>query len=160
MDPSKPFRYRNNIYPYFSKLNNMYCTNCGNKIEEYSKFCTNCGNSSVEFNNEIKPEVNHISVVQQVASDEKWWFRLLKVIYIFICLQILWIVPLVWSVNSTEYVSGYYGGYYKDTPDTAFWYSVLAILIYMSLTRLLKIAVLYVSIGKKPQWGKEFKKFY
>lgn len=31
----------------------MYCTNCGNKIEEQENFCTNCGNKIHNVKNEI-----------------------------------------------------------------------------------------------------------
>jgi hypothetical protein len=133
----------------------MFCTKCGNKLFETDKFCTQCGD--VLNGKEEKFTVQKSESV--LIIDEKWWLRLLKVIYIFLCLQIFWIVPVVWSINSTTYVGGYYGTY-KDTPETAFWYSILAVFIYMSLTRLLKIAVLYVSTGKKPQWTREFRKFY
>ncbi len=92
-----------------------------------------------------------------VISSDKWWHRLLKVAYVFMCLQILWIVPVVWSTNSTDY--SYYGGY-TDTPGAAFWYSVLAIAIFMVVTRLIKITVLYVALGRKPEWAKEFKKLF
>lgn len=137
----------------------MYCTNCGNKIEESDKFCTKCGSLSTKGQEQIMVKVT--STTSLVLSEDKWWQRLLKVGYIFLCLQILWIVPVVWSVNSSTYVGYSYGQYnYKDTSDEAFWYSVLAILIFMVVTRLLKITVLYVAMGKKPNWESEFKKLY
>jgi hypothetical protein len=138
----------------------MFCTKCGNKIEKTDKFCTQCGNVST---GETEPTVQPIQThkVSTIIPEDKWWQRLLKVAYIFLCLQILWIVPVVWSVNSSTYVGYSYGqSSYKDTPDEAFWYSVLAILIFMTVTRLLKITVLYVALGKKPNWASEFKKLY
>ncbi len=137
----------------------MFCTNCGNKIEQSDKFCTKCGSLSMKEKEDIV-KVIPTHTASPVFSEDKWWQRLLKVGYIFLCLQILWIVPVVWSVNSSTYVGGYYDGGYKQTPDEAFWYSVLAIIIFMTLTRLLKITVLYVSVGKKPNWAREFKKLY
>jgi ABC-type Fe3+ transport system permease subunit len=139
----------------------MFCTNCGNKIEESDKFCTKCGNLSTKGQEQIITKAAPTRTTSPILSEDKWWQRLLKVGYIFLCLQILWIVPVVWSVNSSTYVGYSYGqSSYKDTPDEAFWYSVLAILIFMVATRLLKITVLYVAMGKKPNWTSEFKKLY
>ncbi len=96
-----------------------------------------------------------------VVTNDKWWQRLLKVVYIFLYAQILWIVPVVWSTNSTSY-SGYYGStyHYEDTPGAAFWYSVLAIVIFVVVLRLIKLTVLYIAMGRKPEWKKEFKKLF
>lgn len=138
----------------------MFCTNCGSKIELSDKFCTKCGNLSTKERGDV---VNVIPTrtASPVFSEDKWWQRLLKVGYIFLCLQILWIVPVVWEANSSTYVGYSYGqSSYKDTPEEAFWYSVLAVLIFMTVTRLLKITVLYVAMGKKPNWAREFKKLY
>ena len=129
----------------------MFCENCGNKLKEGHKFCTKCGHSaSAVDENERKP-----------VADERWWHRIAKVVYIFLYLQILWIVPAVWSVNSSSYV-GYYSGtsHYEDTYGVAFWYSILTILIFVVALRLIKITFLYITFGQKPQWKKEFKKFF
>jgi len=100
------------------------------------------------------PNINKKSVT---SLDERWWQRLLKVAYIFFYLQILWVVPAVWSANSTSW--SYYGGY-KDTPDAAFWYSVLAIVIFVVVLRLIKLTVLYIALAQKPVWRDELKKLF
>ncbi len=139
----------------------MYCTNCGSKIEGSDKFCIKCGNSLVTGNEQVALKVTPVHKATPVTLDDKWWQRLLKVGYIFLCLQILWIVPVVWDSNSSTYIGYSYGqSSYKDTPDEAFWYSVLAVIIFVTVTRLLKITVLYVAMGKKPNWESEFKKLY
>ena len=134
----------------------MFCENCGNKIDNSHKFCTKCGNSTTV-------EVKNDSAMQQkpVLLNDKWWQRFLKVIYIFLCLQIFWIVPVVWISNDSRY-TGYYLGQsqYEDTYGLAFWYSLLAIAIFLVITRLIKITVLYVAMGRKPEWKREFKKLY
>ncbi len=93
--------------------------------------------------------------------NERWWHRLLRVAYIFLYLQILWIVPVVWSGNSSSY-SGYYGGAYRyeDTPGAAFWYSVLAIVIFVVVLRLIKLTVLYVALARRPEWKNEFRRLF
>lgn len=133
----------------------MFCENCGSKIKEGHKFCTKCGHSN--GSSVPVPEVKNMSPITTTSVNERWWHRLLKVIYIFLYLQILWIVPLVWSANSSSY--SYYGGY-EDTTGSAFWYSVLAIVIFVVVLRLIKLTVLYVALGQKPEWKKEFKKLF
>ena len=133
----------------------MFCENCGNKLQEGHRFCTKCGHANGST-------VKNIPTIQQpVTKNEKWWHRLLKVVYVFVYLQILWIVPVVWSSNSSSY-SGYYGGtyHYVDTPGAAFWYSVLAIVIFVVVLRLIKLSVRYVALGEKPEWHKEIRKLF
>lgn len=123
----------------------MFCEHCGNKMDSSHKFCTKCGNSN------IPPETKRPSVQQvAIAVNDKWWHRLLKVSYIVGYLPLLFIIPIVWSENSCYYCSD----------GDAFWYSLLTLVIYLIVIRLLKIAVLYVAIGRKPEWKKEFKKLF
>lgn len=131
----------------------MFCEHCGNNIIGSHKFCTKCGQS-------VSQEVPTKSS-SGVNLDQRWWHRMLKVLYIFLYLQILWIVPVVWSSNSSSY-TGYYGGQYRyeDTYSVAFWYSVLAIVIFVTVLRLIKLTVLYIMLGQKPAWKKEFKKLF
>ena len=126
----------------------MFCENCGNKLKEGHQFCTECGYSTVSDMLK-KPVANH-----PLTTNERWWHRLLKVLYIIAHLPLLIIIPIVWSSNSSNYYTG------ADTSGTAFWYSILTLLIYMAIVRLIKIAVLYVSAGRKPEWKKEFKKLF
>ena len=132
----------------------MFCKNCGNKLKEGHQFCTECGHPSV-FDISKKEVINHT-----VINNDKWWHRLLKVAYIFLYIQILWIVPVVWSSNSSS--SSYFLGkyHYQNTYGEAFWYSLLAIVIFVVTVRLIKLTVLYVALAQKPKWKKEFKKFF
>lgn len=133
----------------------MFCENCGNQLQQGHKFCTKCGHSS-------NASTTFVSSKKQIVnSDERWWHRLLKVVYIFLYLQILWIVPAVWSINSTSYV-GYYGGQYqyRDTPAAAFWYSVLALIISILVLKLVKLTASYIFLAHRPDWAKEFKKIF
>ena len=122
----------------------MYCENCGNKILEGYKFCTKCGFSVVSGIHNDK------SINEKLKNkDEKWWHRLLKVLYITSYMPLLIIIPIVWSENSCYYCSN----------GDSFWYSVLTLVIYIVIIRLIKIAVLYVTSGRRPEWRKEFKRF-
>ncbi len=131
----------------------MFCENCGNKIDGSYKFCTKCGNTTVQSERK-----NPISQTNEVPLNERWWHRLLKVGYIILYIPLLGIIPIVWSANSSSY--NYSSSSYTDTTGTAFWYCLLTLLIYMAIARLIKIAVLYIVMGRKPEWKKEFKKLF
>jgi len=132
----------------------MFCENCGNKIQDGYKFCTKCGQPPVSFG------VSSVKRNSAANPNEQWWHRLIKVAYIFLYLQILWVVPVVWVVNSTDYV--YYGGKYQDvdTYGAAFWSTIFATMIFIVALRLIKLTILYVALAQKPEWHKEFKKFF
>lgn len=127
---------------------NMYCEHCGTKLEQGHKFCTKCGHSTVPV--QTKSAAAHQPAL---SLNDKWWHRLLKVLYVVSYLPLLIIIPVVWSENSYSY----YGG---GSEGEAFWYSLLTLVIYMAVARLIKIAVLYVALGRKPEWKKEFKKLF
>ncbi len=133
----------------------MFCEHCGNKLDISYKFCTKCG--QLVFSAQTKT-----TAIKQPALtlNDKWWYRLLKVIYILLYVPLLGIIPLVWSENSSSY--NYFSRPYTvtDTSGSAFWYCLLTLVIYIIIARLIKISVLYISIGRKPEWKKEFKKLF
>ena len=131
----------------------MFCEKCGNKLMENHNFCTECGHSNLD-KQKSKP-INTTNTLEQ-----KWWFRLSKVLYIFLYSFLLLIIPLVWGANSSTY-TGYsttYGGIYEDTYGKAFWYSLLTLLVYIVIMKLIKITFLYIAFGQKPYW-KNLKNF-
>ncbi|OJI07307.1 hypothetical protein BK005_01930 [bacterium CG10_37_50] len=132
----------------------MYCENCGNKLDTSHRFCTSCGHTAETTKTSSKQKTNH----KEVLSGERWWHRLLKVAYLFIYLQVLWIVPTVWSVNSSGY--NIYSRRYEDTYGEAFWYALLALVICVVIIRLVKITTLYVAFGISPKWREEFRKLF
>tara|TARA_B100000745_G_scaffold296660_1_gene242426 strand:- start:7615 stop:7998 length:384 start_codon:yes stop_codon:yes gene_type:complete len=127
----------------------MFCENCGNKLKEGHKFCTKCGHSNAPDEKEGK---------SFVLSDEKWWYRLAKVVYVLLYAPLLILIPLVWSENAPRY-SSYFDEYYGSYGE-AFWYSVLTLVIYIVVVRLIKITFLYITLAQKPKWKKEFKKLF
>jgi len=134
----------------------MFCKNCGNKIEKDLKFCTKCGNSVV-YNEKENFKINQKIII----LNDKWWHRLLKVIYIITYIPLLLIVPLVWSENLPYcYTYTYSVPSCSGSYSESFWYSLLTLVIYVVIIRLIKIAVLYVVVGQKPEWKNEFKKFF
>lgn len=129
----------------------MFCENCGNKIEKDHKFCIKCGYATSPIYTDAKIETKNI------IKNDRWWYRLLKVIYVFLYLQILWVIPVVWSSYSSSY--NYYSGY-EDTQGSAFWHSILAIIIFVTVLRLIKLSVTYIILGQKPIWHEEIKKLF
>lgn len=120
----------------------MFCEECGNKIKDGHKFCIKCGYSIVSNSPENKK--------RELVDNEKWWHRLLKVLYIISYIPLLIIIPIVWSTNTCYYCS----------KSDSFWYSLLTLFIYVVIIRLIKIAILYVILGRRPKWKREFKKFF
>ncbi len=131
----------------------MFCENCGNKNDGSYKFCTKCGHPTVSSVASSDTKRNFTATL-----DDRWWHRLLKVAYIILYIPLLGIIPIVWSANSSSY--NYYSSSSTDTSGTAFWYCLLTLVIYMVIARLIKIAVLYIAMGRKPEWKKEFKKLF
>lgn len=130
----------------------MYCENCGNQLQESDKFCTKCG-TVIHYNQQHKEILEN-----RVSLSDKLWYRFLKVVYIILYAFVLLILPIVWSASSSYY--DYRSSSTVDTSGTAFWYCILAFIIYVAIIRLIKIAVLYIAIGYKPVWKEEFKKLY
>lgn len=130
----------------------MFCTNCGASVNETDQFCTKCGRA-----NSLNPES-----AQQISStrhsDERWWHRLVKIIYILLYIPLPLVIYGAWIVNSQDY--DYLTRSVVDTSGKAFGYMLLTLVIYLTIVRLIKVAFLYVTLGQKPDWRKEFKKFF
>lgn len=131
----------------------MFCEHCGTKIDSSFKFCTVCGQSITQ----TKAENQNTQIPTNVSGDN-WWQRLLKVAYIILYIPLLLILPAVWMANSQTY--DYSLDIYADTAGKAFWYCLIALVVYVALARLIKITVLYITLGIKPEWKKEFRRFF
>lgn len=125
----------------------MHCDNCGAALRSEDKFCTKCG----------APVHKATTAPVSSVSDEEWWYRLLKVVYILLYIPLPLLLWLVWDANATSW--SYYGGY-TDTTGSAVWYTFLTLIIYMVIVRLIKLACLYVAAGQKPNWKKEIKRLF
>jgi hypothetical protein len=126
-------------------------------MSDTHKFCIKCGNSTSTSKEKFaKSELDH-----SIPKD-KWWYRLLKVIYVVSYLPLLGIIPGVWMSNAKSCYYSYYSytTSCSGSDSEAFWYSFLTLVIYMIVVRLIKIAVLYVAIGQKPEWKRQFRKIF
>ncbi len=132
----------------------MFCEKCGKKLKENHKFCTECGHSNLD---KQKSKQTTSSILEQ-----KWWFRLAKVFYIFLYIPLPFVMIGVWSENNPySYYSSYSNQYYNHgSYGEAFWYSLLTFIVWVTILRLIKITFLYIALGGKPQWKKEFKKLF
>ncbi len=131
----------------------MFCEKCGSEIKKEDKFCVECGHPAISSIKNNQPPL---------TPNDKWWHRLLKVLYVIAYLPLLGIIPFVWSINKPY---SYYSYYSKTTTSygsysDAFWYSLLTLAIYLVVLRLIKVAVLYVALGQSPDWKNQFKKFF
>lgn len=132
----------------------MFCKNCGKEIKEKNEFCTECGNQiGVTLTNE-----HHTNKKQINYDDERWWVRFLRVVYIILYIPLPFIIWTVWEETSSSY--NYYSNLSTNTSGKGFLYSLLTFGIYIIVLRLIKVAVRYIVIGRKPEWEKEFSKFY
>ncbi len=134
----------------------MYCEHCGNKIDTSHKFCIKCGHA-------VSPSQARVTPYYQSAQglNDKWWQRLLKVLYVIAYLPLLGIVPAVWMSNDEScYTSIYSDPVCYGSDGEAFWYSLLTFVIYIVALRLIKISVLYIAFGQRPRWGREFKRLF
>ncbi len=118
----------------------MFCEHCGNKLIDSHKFCTKCGRSTIG-----EGAINN-ATISNSSPDPKWWLRLLKVIYILLYFPLIFVLPLTWDANSYMGIS------------QAYWYSLLVLVIYLLIMKLIRIAFLYIALAQKPRWGKEIKK--
>ncbi len=131
----------------------MFCEHCGNKLKESFKFCTKCGQPAFQ---EAAVKIHPPS---DLIPDQKWWFRLAKVIYILLYIPLPLVLYVAWNVNSSSYDYSTHQ-LRMDTSGAAFWYSLLTFVIYLAIIRLIKITFLYITFGQKTQWEKEFKKLF
>jgi hypothetical protein len=124
-----------------------FCANCGTRIETKASFCEKCG-AAVYVENEKQ--------ISRSPFEGKVWYRLLKVIYIVLFgIFVGGTLLMSYALIPTE-------TYYDPNPDYGSWffYSLLALFIVWGLLKLVRIGVLYIALGGKPAWKKEFKKFY
>jgi len=112
----------------------MHCENCGNKIIESHSYCANCGKQvGADINSQVSPNINTKSLSH---LKTKWWYRLIKVIYL-ICLAIslLFVVLVSYSINSTS-------------DGSAFGYSFLSIIITLAIYEVIRRGFYYIALGK------------
>lgn len=123
----------------------MFCENCGNKMQEGHKFCTKCGHPN------SSPAQNNIPTQRPFRHSMNEKKR--RFLHVAVYLPLLIIVPVVWSENSYSYYSG-------DSYGTAFFLSLLSLVVYVAMIRIIKVSIAYIMHGEKPDWKKEFKKTF
>lgn len=130
----------------------MYCHKCGSEINRDDKFCIKCGFLISSEKTIDKPAI----------SEDKWYLRLAKVVYIISYIPLPFVIFGVWISNHPR---SYYDSYTHEytiygSYGEAFWYSVLALVAWIVILRLIKIAVLFIFTAQKPKWEMEFRKFF
>ena len=82
-----------------------------------------------------------------VESQIAWWYRLAKVTYIAMFAPLILIVLMIWIESGVPFVE-------------QLFFTFLALVIYGSIMRLIKIAFHYVVLGDSPNWSNEIRKFF
>lgn len=127
----------------------MFCRNCGHKIGIDKKFCSECGT-------ELTMRTQESFTINK--DTETWWKRFIKVIYIVLHIPLPLIMIGVWIGTSSSY--DYFSNTTRDSYGKASFYVVLSLIVYVVFTRLIKLAYQYVVLGNRPDFKKEFKRFY
>lgn len=132
----------------------MFCIKCWNKLRASDKFCTKCAFPTWEYH-----IVNDTSTL---TIEQKWWFRLSKVIYIVLYIPLIFAAWIAWDGSApSSYYSSYSQEYtYYWSYAEAFWYTFLTILIWIATLRLIKLWFLYIAFWMKPNWYREFRKLF
>ena len=116
----------------------MFCENCGNNIKSPDKFCENCGNPKVAMSLDE-------TLAKAQNLDQKWWYRFAKVFYI--ALYILLPIYLLFLWDDVR-------------DDERLTVMLVMFIVYIALARLIKIVFLYITLGRKPQWAREFRRLF
>lgn len=126
----------------------MFCTQCGNKLDEGSKFCTGCGMSQVHTSSQTQSYEQREKSVQ--VTEEKWWHRVGVVAYVIAHLPLLIVVPIVWEDNAQRY--SYILEDYIGSDSEAFWACIMTIFFWILTLRLIKMTLKYIVSAKKPKF--------
>lgn len=95
----------------------MFCMNCGNKLEEDSRFCTACG-TSVKGTNDVKVKQETGEISQAKASNMKSK-KLLWGMIVFGA-AIIGVIVLLANIHTCDWCQKtYVGAQYYDMWDTS-----------------------------------------
>lgn len=128
----------------------MFCEKCGKSLNIKNKYCAECGHLNL-----LKEEVYSLNLKN---LEKKWYFRFVKVVYIFLYVLLLSTIIDVWNDSISYHICG--KRYSCPSYGKSFLYSVLVLILGIIILRLIKLIFLYIVFGIKPEWEKELKKFF
>lgn len=143
----------------------IFCNQCGSENIIEDNFCVQCG-SGLDKEIFTHNQVSNIQKEERIKNinpsiiKEEWWYRLLRVLYFVLYLPIFIIVPLVWMDNEPYCYNSYYYDNCVNQNGESFWYSLLTLIIYIFIIRLIKLSIKYIISGKEIKWREEFRRFY
>lgn len=88
--------------------------------------------------------------------EEKWWFRIAKVVYIFLYLFLAVGVIASGVDNFYSYDTDIKSNVY--TPGYALANVLVVIVVGLVLIKVIKITFFYIFLAQKPSWKKEIRK--
>ena len=89
----------------------MFCTKCGNKMEDNAKFCTSCGNSRDVVNNVSNVNVNNqnnVTKTNKVSIGNCIGTAILIAVIIFILPFILTVMLALLGINLTSSINAFF----------------------------------------------------
>ena len=95
----------------------MFCSECGNKLNENAKFCDKCGakvgevnnNNGVQYADDISTNANNVSSASVSSNNTVGGYEETKVYQILSYLGILWLVGLLCGYKDDENVKFHVG---------------------------------------------------
>jgi len=79
-------------------MNNIFCTNCGQKLSDKANFCSECGTPAK--NNQVPHTLKDHPKKTIGDLEQKAWYRFLKVIYLLLFIfAMLATVSISWSIK-------------------------------------------------------------
>ncbi|QQS61833.1 MAG: hypothetical protein IPN70_02885 [Candidatus Moraniibacteriota bacterium] len=90
--------------------------------------------------------------------EQKWWFRIAKVAYIFLYLFFAILIIASGVDNFYSYDTVMKSNSY--TPGFAFLNMLIVIAIGFIITKITKITFFYIFLAQKPNWKKELTKIF
>ncbi|MEX0910108.1 MAG: tetratricopeptide repeat protein [Candidatus Paceibacterota bacterium] len=142
----------------------MFCTNCGNEINEGQRFCTSCGNSvkgaEKSFNSEIKQKTKKIKKPWTIGRVIKYVIVIIIVIGLLFIKLILGAIGLVdeAAVNSNDKgLSALDSGDYNSAIQHLEEASDSAVTSSAKMTTLTNLGYVYSSDGKYAEALQNFK---
>ena len=95
---------------------------------------------------------------QEINLEQKWWFRIAKVLYIV--LYIFFVAVVVGAGIENFYGYSTDGNEIIYTPGSAFLNVLVSIIIGFFVIKSIKMTFFYIFLAQKPHWKKELSRIF
>lgn len=77
----------------------MYCSNCGNKLEDGVKFCSNCGHGVANVKNTINVTHEHLNVLSSRLNTNGIIWIVIGILQVLGGIYLNWVLLIVGALN-------------------------------------------------------------